>query len=339
MKTPCSNCNQRLEIPEELAGQTIECPACKASLIVPAIEAPPPATPQVQATTPQAASSKKSKSPPKASKSKKYKSRIPIIAAIGIACILIMGLVTYSFSWSSQNYSLTMSGETLYLEVNSDGSFMLATPDGDHVFGDWETGGKTGGLIVCKGKARRSSAKIDIAYNKDTLKLISMSMDGTKMPSRILDKIYLKKTDVKIDPRESIKPAKRGVQGRVKETQVNDSESLSQIDRDLLMAAFRGRTMELWRALKAGANINVKDSKRELWGPAGHSPITIASLMERVETIKFLIDKGANVNAKWVEKTPIDIIENWEISDKEELIKLLRKKGGKTGEELKAEQN
>ena len=31
MKIPCTNCNQHLEIPEELAGQTIECPACNAS--------------------------------------------------------------------------------------------------------------------------------------------------------------------------------------------------------------------------------------------------------------------------------------------------------------------
>ena len=52
MKVPCSNCNQRLEIPEELAGQTIECPACKASLTVPSLAAPPPATPQIQVTTP-----------------------------------------------------------------------------------------------------------------------------------------------------------------------------------------------------------------------------------------------------------------------------------------------
>ena len=62
MKTPCSNCNQRLEIPEELAGQTIDCPACNATLAVPALETPPPAVPQVQESAPQAASSKKSKS-------------------------------------------------------------------------------------------------------------------------------------------------------------------------------------------------------------------------------------------------------------------------------------
>ena len=62
MKIPCSSCNQRLEIPEELAGQTIECPACKASLAVPAIEAPPTVPVQVQESAPQTASSKKSKS-------------------------------------------------------------------------------------------------------------------------------------------------------------------------------------------------------------------------------------------------------------------------------------
>ena len=62
MKIPCSSCNQRLEIPEELAGQTIECPTCNATLAVPALETPPPAVPQVQESAPQAASSKKSKS-------------------------------------------------------------------------------------------------------------------------------------------------------------------------------------------------------------------------------------------------------------------------------------
>ena len=62
MKIPCSSCNQRLEIPEELAGQTIDCPACNATLAVPVLETPPPAVPQVQESAPQAASSKKSKS-------------------------------------------------------------------------------------------------------------------------------------------------------------------------------------------------------------------------------------------------------------------------------------
>jgi uncharacterized protein YxjI len=49
MKIPCTNCNQHLEIPEELAGQTIECPACNTSLAVPAL---------VQEEAPQGAFSK-----------------------------------------------------------------------------------------------------------------------------------------------------------------------------------------------------------------------------------------------------------------------------------------
>ena len=54
MKIPCSNCNQRLEIPEELAGQTIECPACNASLAVPSLEPTAPPTPKIQLSKPEA---------------------------------------------------------------------------------------------------------------------------------------------------------------------------------------------------------------------------------------------------------------------------------------------
>ena len=55
MKIPCTNCNQHLEIPNELAGQTIECPACNSSLDVPAIITAPAL---VQEEAPLAASSK-----------------------------------------------------------------------------------------------------------------------------------------------------------------------------------------------------------------------------------------------------------------------------------------
>ena len=86
MKIPCSSCNQRLEIPEELAGQTIDCPACNATLAVPALETPPPAVPQVQESAPQAASSKKSKS------------SIPkwAIASIAGIAVVVVGLIMFS---------------------------------------------------------------------------------------------------------------------------------------------------------------------------------------------------------------------------------------------------
>ena len=85
MKIPCSSCNQRLEIPEELAGQTIDCPACNATLAVPALETPPPAVPQVQESAPQAASSKKSKS------------SIPkwAIASVAGIAVVVVGLIMF----------------------------------------------------------------------------------------------------------------------------------------------------------------------------------------------------------------------------------------------------
>ena len=50
MKIPCSNCNQRLEISDELAGQTIECPACSTSLVVP-VEIPSPVQSNLKLST------------------------------------------------------------------------------------------------------------------------------------------------------------------------------------------------------------------------------------------------------------------------------------------------
>ena len=89
MKIPCSNCNQRLEIPDELAGQTINCPACNTSLTVPAMDAPPPAPAQVQESASQAASSKKSKSP------------IPKWAIAAVGGVTVMALVMYFLSGPS----------------------------------------------------------------------------------------------------------------------------------------------------------------------------------------------------------------------------------------------
>ncbi|MDB4794929.1 ankyrin repeat domain-containing protein [bacterium] len=84
MKIPCSNCNQRLEIPEELAGQAIECPACNASLAVPTMVAPAPAP--VQESAPQAATSKKSiLSIPKWA-----------IASIAGIAVVVVGLIMFS---------------------------------------------------------------------------------------------------------------------------------------------------------------------------------------------------------------------------------------------------
>ena len=106
MKIPCSSCNQRLEIPEELAGQTIECPACKASLAVPTIEAPPSATSQVQATAPQVIEPQKSAQQRQISASSKgastKKSKLPIpkwaIASVTGVAIVVLTVVIFNGS-------------------------------------------------------------------------------------------------------------------------------------------------------------------------------------------------------------------------------------------------
>lgn len=82
MKTPCPNCNQRLDIPEELAGQTIECPTCNTSITVPTSDLPAPEQNEanINRTTeiPNLKSRIKSKPSPKPSRSPTIKKINPV---------------------------------------------------------------------------------------------------------------------------------------------------------------------------------------------------------------------------------------------------------------------
>ena len=74
-----------------------------------------------------------------------------------------------------------------------------------------------------------------------------------------------------------------------------------------------------------GADVNAKDG-------VGETPLHWAAKEGNKEVVELLIAKGADVNAKDdVGDTPVD----W--ADNKETANLLRKHGGKTGEELKAE--
>ena len=83
MKIQCPSCDQRLEIPEELAGQTIECPACNKSLDVPAMAVMPPAP--IQQSTPQVAASEQPKS-----------SVLKWAAPVAIIAIVAVGVIMFS---------------------------------------------------------------------------------------------------------------------------------------------------------------------------------------------------------------------------------------------------
>ena len=86
--------------------------------------------------------------------------------------------------------------------------------------------------------------------------------------------------------------------------------------------------------LAAGTDVNAKDKD-------GWTPLHPASYEGHVEIVELLIGKGADVNAKvefgsFQGKTPLDAANN---RSRTEIVSLLRKHGGKTGEELKATGN
>ena len=99
-------------------------------------------------------------------------------------------------------------------------------------------------------------------------------------------------------------------------------------------AAEAGNIEAVEQHLAAGTDVNAKDKD-------GWTPLHPASYEGHVEIVELLIGKGADVNAKvefgsFQGKTPLDAANN---RSRAEIVSLLRKHGGKTGEELKATGN
>ncbi len=97
-----------------------------------------------------------------------------------------------------------------------------------------------------------------------------------------------------------------------------------QANRALLEAAKDGNIAAVKQAITDGANVNTKDA--DAW-----TPLFFATGLRHKELVALLIAKGADVNAKdKFGETPI----GWADAETDEL---LRKHGGKTAKELKAE--
>ena len=95
-------------------------------------------------------------------------------------------------------------------------------------------------------------------------------------------------------------------------------------------AAYDGQKKIAELLIIEGANVNAKNED-------GRTPLHLAAGMGRKEIVKLLIAKEADVNTKGRGgDTPLDEANR---EDKTETADLLRKHGGKTGEELKAEGN
>ena len=98
-------------------------------------------------------------------------------------------------------------------------------------------------------------------------------------------------------------------------------------DIDIHQAATDGNIKAVKQHLAAGKDVNAQNLN-------GFYPLTSAASWGHNEIVELLIAKGADVNVKSSGKTPLD----WAIKQLHpETADLLRKHGGKTGAELKAE--
>ena len=96
-------------------------------------------------------------------------------------------------------------------------------------------------------------------------------------------------------------------------------------------AAYQGNNEAVKRYLEAGTDVSAKNKS----GDRESTPLHYAAVRGHKETAELLIAEGADMNANSDNGgTPLD----WAIkNDDTETADLLRKHGGKTGEELKAE--
>ena len=98
---------------------------------------------------------------------------------------------------------------------------------------------------------------------------------------------------------------------------------------DIWETARTGNIEAVKQHLAAGTDVNAKTG-------SGWTPLHYAAREGHKEITDLLLSNGADVNAKNDEGgTPLDWAEC--CADKKETVDLLRKHGGKTGEELKAE--
>jgi hypothetical protein len=292
MKIPCSSCNQRLEIPEELAGQTIDCPACNATLAVPALETPPPAVPQVQESAPQAASSKKSKS------------SIPkwAIASVAGIAVVVVGLIMFfpdkAVKTDEESQRPSPPAESKPIEPVAEVPSQQSAPSPESKPVE----------PVAEASQPEPPSEADRALFKAAAGVelgdTSVRFSGESEAGNI----EAVKQHLAAGADVDVKGGWRG-------------------GTPLYYAVGEGRNEIAKLLIAKGADVNVK-------GKFGGTPLHLATTKE---IAGLLIAEGADVNAKDERgKTPLDLaiqVRNTKTAD------LLRKHGGKTGEELKAEGN
>ena len=106
---------------------------------------------------------------------------------------------------------------------------------------------------------------------------------------------------------------------------LNHATLCREVGSEILVGGHKG-IVEL--LIAEGVDVNVKNER-------GRTPLYDAAIWDRNDIAKLLFDADADVNAKDNDgKTPLDAANE---ENKNEIADLLRKHGGKTGEELKTE--
>ena len=205
MKIPCSSCNQRLDIPEELAGQTIECPECKASLAVPTLKPNQPPTPQVQFPQPQENLERKAVTSQKSPSKRKPKLIIPKWAIAAVSIVFLLGVFSL-FSSSKEN--LVQIHER-FLQIHSEWSKSISSTksvnkkiditraalkklkkiDVEHLDSQYAIFFNAYGTHLEAGQVALLGARIDID-EEETTKLWDTNLEAINKLIRVMNVIY-----------------------------------------------------------------------------------------------------------------------------------------------------
>jgi len=276
MKIPCSNCNQRLEIPEELAGQTIECPACNESLDVPAMAAKPPAP--IQQSAPQVAASEK----PKSSKLK-----LAIAAVAGTAVVVIASIMFFS---DTKIEPVTEVAQTEQPKVIAPEIAIQETA-------------KTGNIEAVK---QHLEGNMMMPYGMGNMPTMGMNpMMGMPGTGFGVPKDF--------DPKEIFKQEIEEINQRLLKGELLNQYN-DQGDTELMVAA-RANDLDLAkRLLGKKANPNLKVNLEEDDFGAGETALHIAAKAEHKAMCELLYKNGALLNVKdEMGFTPLDsILSNFE---------------------------